>query len=138
MLKYAKSRKQDALDITIDGKKLEVHEPGVRRMMNCVLEYVDTLKYIPRHLDLNKQTAGSISKIIVQSFSDIFRGYNGEPARSVYEHVSALTQNMITQIQDILSQSSIVPRDKFQETCKIFIPAALLKLQNDLFTDLSQ
>jgi hypothetical protein len=139
MLKYKKSRNIDEIEVILDGRQLIITKPSVGRVMYFVVEYIDTLKYMPSHFDVDKMTAGVLSNLIIQSFCDIFRDGSMEmdsDVRQIYERITKLTQHMLDSIEELVTSHNTLSEEKLKEVAKTFVPAALIKLQNGLFNDL--
>lgn len=140
MLKYRKSRQVDALDIIIDGMKVTAQTPNMRSVLYYIIEYIDTVKFIPRYLNLKPEIDKTISNIIVQSFADLFRNVvtiDAEPARIIDEVARITNSVMIPKLREQIAINAVISETRITEACQTFIPAALLKLRTSLHADLS-
>lgn len=140
MLKYKKSRQPENLDIIIDGMKIMPRSPAIQVVAYHLVEYIDTIKFIPRHLNLNQHTEQLASNVIVQSYAGLFKKLitlDWKPAR-IIDEVAELTSNeMLPKLTQLLKQNTVSTPDQIQEACQLFIPPALLKLRSSLGADLS-
>jgi hypothetical protein len=140
MLKYKKSRQPDKLDIIIDGMKVMPKSPAIQLVAYHLVEYIDTVRFIPKHLNLNQHAEQLVSNVIVQSFAELFKkivSLDWKPMRIVDEVALLTSTQMLPKMHAILHQNTVATPEQIQEACQLFIPPALLKLRSSLGADLS-
>ena len=140
MVSYTKSRNKDKIEVKLDGRKVEMH-PNIRTAVFHVLEYIETIKYIAKHMDLKSEDEKTVSSIIVQSFGDMFKNqavvFDGVTVSGLVGKVKNITERTtIPRVIDYIKRCSISSEQHVMSASKLILEPALSKLNMSLSGEL--